>query len=168
MTLPSGSVGAPASASATYSRPLNSNHSHSGAFQQSASPVTFASNDRYASVNVHSAQQSGKVAGLQTAGSLLHFGSKKDNHSSGSHFLRSTIATTLGVVSGIGMMIGLPLGLLQMVVGLIPTPITHPFFYTGLLSMGLPALGLALAWLLAPKNKGNSSHSARPTPEEMV
>lgn len=169
MTLPSGSVGAPASAAAAYSRPVNSTKSHSSSFQHSAFPVTFASNDRYASANVHAAQQSGKLAGLQTTGSLLHFGSKKntqDNHSSGSHFLRSTLATTLGVVSGVGLAVGIPLGLLQLAVGIIP--IFHPLIYTGLLSMGLPALGLTLAWLLAPKNKSNSSNPAPRTPEEMV
>jgi len=167
MTLPSGSVGAPASASAAYSKPLNSTKSHSSAFQQSASPVTFASNDRYASTHAHAAQQSGKVTGLQASSSLLHFGSKKGTQN-GSHFLRSTLATTLGVVSGIGLAIGIPLGLLQVAVGIIP--IFHPLIYTGLLSMGLPALGLTLAWLLAPKNKGYSSNhqSSHPTPEEMV
>ena len=161
MTLSFGSVGMPSNPSAgNAAKRQNPVH-----MQQSASSVTFASHDRFATNGAHSVSQAG---GPKSLGKILRFGSNHNTHNK--PFLRSTLATTLGVVSGIGLMVGIPLGLLQMAIGIIPTPFTHPFLYTGLLTMGLPALGLTLAWLLAPRNKGNSSHqqSTYSTPEEMV
>ncbi len=59
-------------------------------------------------------------------------------------FLKKTFATSLGVLSGIGLAIGVPLGLLQLAVGLV----FHPLLITGLITMAIPAAGLFGAWLL--------------------
>ena len=71
-------------------------------------------------------------------------GGKDDKGTEKPGFFKKTFAMSLGVMSGIGLAIGVPLGLLQMAVGLI----FHPLLITGLITMGIPALGMLGAWML--------------------
>lgn len=85
-----------------------------------------------------------KPEALKPAASpALRFGGG-DHHHEGPGFLKKTAAGTLGIMSGIGLAVGVPLGLLQMAVGII----IHPLLITGMLTMALPALGLLGAYFL--------------------
>lgn len=64
--------------------------------------------------------------------------------------LRKTTAATLGIASCVGLAVGVPLGLMQMVPGIA----FHPLLVTGALTMGIPLAGLLGAiWLWGDKKK---------------
>jgi hypothetical protein len=92
--------------------------------------------------------QSRKVSGATQLPAAPRFGGGNPAESGGfGKFLRNVGAATLGVLSGVGLAVGIPLGLAQMAIGIF----IHPLLVTGALTMGIPFLGMIGAILLGKK-----------------